>query len=193
MEPNDDVVDEIVHQSPATVRRTVLLLERGHREGAGLPTETMDGYVDALASRRDFEFDPEDFRAELSDALVDDDEWVAEDRLYRVGNDRISRYPARWHRELGGSADVAAFVDFLEDTPFAESVGHSGAGRGIDEEALLDVVAAVGRTPIDEAKNRLEKLREEGVLVEDADQHPHAGVYLASEAANLRDPALDDS
>jgi hypothetical protein len=193
MESNDDVVDEIVHQAPATARRTVLLIERGHREGPGVPRETLDGYVDALAERRDFSVDAEDFAGELEAALVDEDEWVAEDRLYRLDGDRISRYPARWHRELGGSDDVAAFVDFLEETAFADSVGRSGASRGIDEEALLDVVAAVGRIPIDEAKARLETLREEGVLVEDADQHPHAGVYLAAEASELRDPALDDS
>lgn len=193
MEPRDDVVDEIVHRAPATARRTVLLVERGHRTEPGVDRETLDGYVDALTGRRDFEFDPEGFHAELEDALVDDEEWVAEDRLYRIGEDRISRYPARFHEELGGSDDVAAFVDFLQDTEFAGTVGSSGAGGGIDEEALLDVVAAVGQVPMDDAKARLETLRDEGVVVEDADQHPHAGVYLAEEAGELRDPTLEDS
>jgi hypothetical protein len=192
MEPRDDVVDEIVHRAPATARRTVLLAERGHRTEAGVDRETLDGYVEALAGRRDFEFDPEGFRAELEAALVDHEQRVAEDRLYRIGGGRISRYPARFHEELGGSDDVAAFVDFLTDTRFAETVGASGAGDGIDEEALLDVVSAVGRVPMDEAKGRLETLRNEGVIVEDADQHPHAGVYLADDAEGLRDPALGD-
>ena len=58
---------------------------------------------------------------------------------------------------------------------------------------LRDVVAAVGRTSVDDAKAELEALRDEGVVVEDADRHPHAGVYLADEAEGMRDPALDDS
>ena len=193
MELRDDVVDEIVHRGPATTRRTVQLIERGHRHERGVELDTLDDYVDALAERRDFAFDPDDFYAELEDGLVDDEEWVDEDKLYRVGDDRISRYPKRWHDELGGSDDVEAFVRLLADTGFAESVGQSGAGGGIDEEALLEVVAAVGRVPKDDAKAKLEALRDEGVLVEDADTHPHAGVYLAEEAEELRDPALDDS
>lgn len=193
MELRDDVVDEIVHRGPATVRRTVLLVERGHRTEPGVDREALDDYVDALEARDDFEFDPEWFYDELDDGLVDAEEWVDEDRLYRLGDDRISRYPPRWHDQLGGSDDVAEFVATLTATGFAESVGQSGAGGGLDEEALLDAVSAVGRVPKTEAKGELETLRDEGVVVEDADQHPHAGVYLADDAAELRDPALDDS
>lgn len=193
MELNEDLVDEIAHRGPATARRTVLIIERGHRHEPGVERGTLDDYVDALVDRGEFEFDADGFYAELDDALVDDEEWVAEDRLYRIDDDRISRYPARWHEELGGSDDLVAFVSFLNDTGFAETVGQSGASGGLDEEALLDVVAAVGRTSVDDAKGRLETLRQEGVVVEDADQHPHAGVYLAEEASEMRDPALEDS
>lgn len=186
MEVRDDVVDEIVHRGPTTTQQIVSLLERGHRTGRGIERSTLDGYVDALELRDDYEFDPEAFDADLRDALVDDETWASENALYRVGDDRISRYPQRWHDELGGSDDVAAFVAMLNDSP---SVEHGG----VNEEALLDVVAAVGRVPKDDAKAALEALREEGVVVEDADQHPDAGVYLADDAAELRDPALDDS
>jgi hypothetical protein len=193
MEPNEAVVDDIVHRAPASVRRTVLLIERGHLDERGVARETLDAYVDDFVERDDFEFDEVWFEEELNAALVEDDEWADEDSLYRLDDDLISRYPPRWHEQLGGSDDVAEFVRFLDDTAFAETVGQSGAGRGIDEEALLEVVAAVGRVPKDEAKANLEALREAGVVVEDADQHPHAGVYLAEDAEELRDPALDDS
>lgn len=193
MAANEDVVDEIVHRGPATVRHTVDLLERGHRDGPGIDRETLDAYVEAFEKRRDFDFDAEGFYAELDDALVDADEWVDEDKVYRLKGDRISRYPRSWHEELGGSDDVAAFVRFLKDTGFVDIVGKSGAGGGIDEEALLDVVAAVGRISKGDAKARLETLRDEGVVVEDADTHPRAGVYLAEDASELRDPALDES
>lgn len=186
MEPRDDVVDEIVHRGPTTTQQTVALLERGHRHERGIERSTLDDYAEALDERADFEFDPEGFYTDLEDALVDDGAWVSEDALYRVGDDRISRYPERWHDELGGSDDVAAFVSLLNDSP---SVEHGG----VNEEALLDVVAAVGRVRKDDAKAELEHLREEGVVVEDADQHPDAGVYLAEDAEELRDPALDDS
>lgn len=187
MQPKEALVNEIVSRGPATARRTVLLVERGHREQPGIDRETLDAYVEAFSGRRDFGFDPEDFRSELEAALVDDDEWVDESSLYRLDGDRISRYPSAWHDALGGSDDIAAFVRLLNDTEFAEAVGHSGASNGLDEEALLDVVAAVGRIPMDEAKANLESLRDEGILVEDADQHPHAGVYLSEDAEEMRD------
>lgn len=186
MELRDDVVDEIVHRGATTTQRTVLLLERGHRHERGIERSTLDDYVDALDGRDDYEFDPEGFYADLEDVLVDGETYVSDDALYRVGDDRISRYPKRWHDELGGSDDVAAFVSLLNDSRSVER-------RGVNEEALLDVVAAVGRVPKDDAKAELERLREEGVVVEDADQHPDAGVYLAEETEGLRDPALDDS
>lgn len=179
MAANEDVVDEIVHRGPATVRRAVDLLGRGHRDGPGIDRETLDAYVEAVEKRRDFDFDAEGF--------------YDEDKIYRLEGDRISRYPRSWHEELGGSDDVAAFVRFLNDTGFADTVGKSGAGSGIDEEALLDVAAAVGRISKGDAKARLETLRDEDVVVEDADTHPHGGVYLAEDASELRDPALDES
>ena len=193
MELDEDVVDEVVHQGPASVRRTVLLLERGHRRESGVERGVLDDYVEAFDEHRSFDFDPEWFYTELEEALVDAESWADEASLYCIGENRISRYPQRWHDELGGSGDVAEFVRLLSDTGFTDSVGASGAGQGVDEQALLDAVAAVGRVPKEEAKASLETLRDEGVVVEDADQHPHAGVYLAANASELRDPALDDS
>lgn len=186
MELRDDVVDELVHRGPTTTQQTVLLIERGHRHERGVERSTLDDYVDALDGRGDYEFDAEDFYADLEGALVDDETWATDEALYRIGDDRISRYPKRWHDELGGSDDVAGFVSLLNGSPYVEQ-------GGIDEDALLDVVAAVGRTSVDDAKAELEALRDEGVVVEDADQHPHAGVYLAEDAEGVRDPALDDS
>ncbi|QLD91078.1 hypothetical protein HWV07_19325 [Natronomonas salina] len=186
MELRDDVVDELVQRGPTTTQQTVLLIERGHRHEPGVERSTLEVYVDALEGRRDYEFDAEGFRADLEGALVDDETWTTDDALYRIGDDRVSRYPKRWHDELGGSDDVAAFVSLLNGSAYVDQ-------GGVNEDALLDVVAAVGRTSVDDAKAELEALREEGVVVEDADQHPHAGVYLADEAEGLRDPALDDS
>lgn len=159
----------------------VTLVERHHpHDQPGVPEETLLAYADALARDADYAFDAAAFREELDDRLADAETWAGENRVYRLGDDRVSRYPESWHERLGGTADVREFVAFLqEEVPeFKGDVGRGGAGPGIPEQALLDVVAVVGGVDRDDAKARLQELRERGELVEDADQHPDAGVVL---------------
>lgn len=193
MRVNDDLVDELVSRGAVPPQRLVQLLERAHRDESGVTVDTLDAYAEALSARRNYDFDASAFLDAVDDALVERDGWAGEDALYRLSDHRISRYPPVWHDELGGRDDVAAYVEFLTEnaTEFVDTVGGYGAGSGVDEMVLLDVVATVGLSTRSEAKAELERLRDEGVLVEDADQHPHAGVYLAEDDGELRDPGLD--
>jgi len=193
MKVNDDLVDELVSRGTIPTQRLVQYLERAHRTEPGVAMETLETYADALSDRRDYDFDAEAFLEAIDAELVESDTWAGEDALYTLANGHVSRYPPTWHDELGGSDDVAGYVAYLgaNATEFVETVGGYGAGGGIDEMVLLDVVATVGRIPRPTAKAELERLRDEGVLVEDADQHPHAGVYLASDDDDRRDSALE--
>lgn len=193
MRVNDDLVDELVSKGNIPTQRLVQYLERAHRDEAGVAIETLETYADALSDRRDYDFDAEAFLTAVDAELVESDAWAGERALYTLSDGRVSRYPPAWHDELGGSDDVAGYVEYLgaNAAEFVETVGSYGAGDGIDEMVLLDVVATVGRIPRPTAKAELERLRDEGVLVEDADQHPHASVYLASNDDDFRDSVLD--
>lgn len=194
VELTEAVVDEAAHQGRTLVPEDLVwLAESAHRDGPGVPRDVLAAYAERLADDRDVAFDVRGFLGSVDDRLTSDQAWQGAEVLYRVEDDRISRYPARWHDELGGSTDIRKFVAFLqEEVPeFEDDLGRGGAGRGVPRQSLLDVVAAVGDLDRQEATAALEKARDRGEIVEDADQHPGASVYLAEEASDLRDEDLE--
>jgi hypothetical protein len=169
----------------------VALIERYHpHERPGVSRETLEAYATALANEPQYHFDVEEFLEAVDEQVIDVETWAGEGMLYRV-DDRLSAYPARWHAELGGSTDVRKYLRFLREEAPGFTHDAAGAGQGIPEETLLDIVATVGRTDRKEAKNALTQLRQRGELVEGPDQHPDAGVQLAENANNLRDESID--
>ncbi|WP_273835351.1 hypothetical protein [Halococcus sp. PRR34] len=173
----------------------VALIERHHpHDRPGIERDIVTRYADGLdtderssSSSRDggpdddgtsFDFDRDAFLDEVDARLADTETWQGTDALYAPEDDRVSRYPARWHDALGGSTDVREFVVFLleETDGYLDDLESGGAGRGIPEDELLDVVSVVGRTDRETAKARVESGRKAGDLVEDADQHPEARV-----------------
>lgn len=176
-----------------TMAGFVETVERLHpHDRPGVARETLDAYVDAFDRSDTVGYDADAFRERLEEAITDSETWAGPDRLYAQGDDRLSVYPRTWHERLGGSDDLRRYVAFLqEEAPeFQRDAGRSGPGKGIPEQQLLEVVSVVGRIDRDEAKSRLESLREEGVLAEDADQHPEAGVVLRDDG-EFRDSSLD--
>lgn len=190
---HDAVVDEAAHEGSAmTVDDLVALVERHHDDRPGVSRETLAAYAERLASRRDVGFDPDAFLAEVDDRTTDAGTWTEGTLLYPVAADRISRFPARWHENLGGSTDVASYLRFFEDeaTAFASAVGRRDQEGAVPEPQLLDVVSTVGRVGREDAKEAIEAARDRGDVVEDADQHPGASIYLREEAEDLRDGEL---
>lgn len=171
----------------------VRLIERRHDERAGVPRDVIREYARTLESRRDFSFSADAFVRTVDDRVTDADSWNGYDVFYSLDADRISQYPSRWHDRLGDSLDVEAYLAFIQDDApeFGDDTGHSGAGSGIPEDTLLDVMAVVGRVDREEAKAALQQARDRGDVVEDVDQHPQADVYLRDEADDLRDETLD--
>jgi hypothetical protein len=54
-----------------------------------------------------------------------------------------SLYPLCWHDQLGGSADLEAYMRFLTDEAPGfpdEQTAVGGAGEGVPEQFLLDTV-----------------------------------------------------
>lgn len=169
-------------------------VERLHpHDRPGVDRETLDAYIEELEQSHSSGYDADTLRERLEGEITDSETWEGEKKLYRQGDDRFSVYPQTWHERLGGSDDIPRYVAFLqEEVPdFKHDIGRGGAGQGIPEQPLLEVVSVVGRIDYEEAKARLEELREEGVLAEDADQHPDAGVVLAEDHDEFRDASLD--
>ncbi|MDG5776541.1 hypothetical protein VB773_18835 [Haloarculaceae archaeon H-GB2-1] len=195
VELEDHIVDEIVHGGESLSLLDVFSrLERQHpHDRPGIARETVAAYLDALASRRDYDVDAEGFLTDVDAATTAETEWVGRDALYRLDSGRLSTYPQAFHDELGGSTDVPAYVSFLQNhvPEFKHDVSEGAAGEGISKDTLLEVVAIVGRTDRETATDELERYRAEGALVEDADQHPQAGVSLADDHGDVRDPDLD--
>lgn len=194
VELNEHVISEAAHEGRTMVPEQLFsLVERHHpHQEPGVPREVLEAYADGVEDTVEYRFDADEFLREVDSQLTDSETWAGEDAFYRVDG-RLSRYPARWHRELGGTTDVREYIAFLQDEEdgYLDDVSLGGAGRGIPEQPLLDIVAIVGRVDREEAKEKLEELRDRGEVVEDADQHPNAGVYLADRDEERRDESLD--
>lgn len=160
------------------------LIERSHDGEAGVGRELVVAYVRELASRRGYAFDADGFLDEIDERLTDSETWAGADRYYELPGDRLSQYPVRWHDQLGGSTDAAAYVRFLaqEVSEFVEGMDRGGAGPGIPEDTLVTIISIVGRVDHGAARAAIEDARERGDLIEDADQHPQAGVYLPDDS-----------
>jgi hypothetical protein len=188
VELSDRVVEEAAREGEALLlAELVSRAERAHPERPGIDRDRLGTYAEALAERREVALDPDAFREELADRVTDDGTWTDREAIYDPGDDRLSRYPARWHEELGGSTDVTDYLAVLRGRDLAFVVDREGAeaGPGVQERELVDVVAVVGRVDRETARAALQEAREAGDVVEDADQHPEAGVYLPEDAGDL--------
>lgn len=194
VELDEAVIDEADRRGEALhVADLVALVELRHDDGRpGVDRDVLAAYADELSARADFSFDADEFRATVDDRLTDAETWAGRDVLYEVEPGRVSRYPARWHERLDGSTDVREYVEFLEtaDPEFVDE--FAGTGRGVPEDVLLDVVSVLGGVAREEARAALKEARDRGDVVEGADQHPNAEVYLADDVEeDMRDPSLD--
>ena len=173
-------VEEIVHEGDALgTSRLIDILERYHDDQPGVPEAAIAAYAQELREREDSAFDAEAFRDIVDERRTDSEDWVGGDRFYELDGDRLSQYPAAWHDRLGGERDPTAYLRFFESAA-PEVLGNAPGGRQrADEDQLVGVMAVVGQLRRDTAKAEIEAARNDGRIVEDADQHPKAGVYLA--------------
>ncbi|MFD1511709.1 hypothetical protein [Halomarina rubra] len=174
------VLDEAGSRSKyLTATEFLALVERGHPSGEpGVARETYTAYVEQLSEETPT-VDGDSLLTNLDGQTVDGDDWAGDERVYRVGDDRLSLYPKTWHDRLAGESDPRAYLRaFSEDGAFES---------GVPESTLLDAMVTIGGVERETAKGNLEALREDGEVVEDADQHPDANVYLAEEREDLKD------
>lgn len=196
-DPNTQVLEEArQYGETLSVRELIRIVERYHRpEGPGISHETIDAYDRAVGDDDVLPFAEGQVRSTIEEGLSTDETWYDAEAYYEVGEGRVSLFPQRWHDSLADADDVRKYVAVIEDdtaSADAESdVPKGGMGTGVPEELLLNAIVVIDGVGREEAKERLERERREGGLVQDADQHPDARIYLPEEAGEMRDDWLD--
>lgn len=194
-DPNEQVLEEArQYGETLTTRELLLLIERDH-PGAGVDEGTLAAYDEAIADDGVVPFAEGHLRSSVDENLTTDEQWHDTDTYYDVGDGRISLFPKRWHDRLADSDDLREYVAIIEaasaDEESAADLPRGGNGTGVPESLLLDAMIAIDGIEREAAKERLERERRDGKLVQDADQHPDARVYLSEESEEMRDDWLD--
>lgn len=165
------------------VRDLVSIVERSHREHAGVPVSLVERYIEALDDRGG-SVGAARFTSTFDDRRTDSSSWVGPDAVYEVGDDHVSAFPSVWHDQLGPEDDLPAFVEVIrtdvDDTNEAFDVG--GAGYGVPKSVLVEAAMVLAGVDPTEAEAALDGFRREGVFDVDADQHPHARVQFTEAA-----------
>lgn len=205
VETNEQVLEEARQRGETLLTREfVALIERHHLHEQGVSREMLEAYDEAIGNDDVIPFEVGEVTSAVENRSLDEETWVDDEALYTIGNDRVSVFPARWHEKLGDTTDLRAYVSVIEDAiegdadPDSEepqggmgsSVG-GGLGSGVPEQVLLDAVAIISGTDRETVKDQLEERRTNGELVQDADQHPEARVYLSEETEDMQDDWLE--
>ncbi|WP_435335409.1 hypothetical protein [Haloarchaeobius sp. TZWWS8] len=181
-------VRKAAHRGRSLLARELLLLvERHHHaDGPGVTRETLRAYAaavrDEMAGGDDVPFAPDEFMELIEERLTTDDDWTGDD-FYRVGDGRVSVFPASWHDRLAGERDVRTYVEVLTSAGGSDATRPSmgGTGEGVPRNLLVDAMSVLGGVEPSATTDRIEELREEGVLAEHADQHHNPHVRLVDE------------
>lgn len=187
---DDEVLDELrTELGNLSVHGFIELLEQHHRsDEPGVSRDLVEEYFDALEERSEFAVGS--MREQFGARLTDERTTASRDAVYEVGDGRVSAYPASWHEQLGDGGSLADLVRVMTES--GDRTLEGAASTAVREDDLLDAATAVGGMSRQEARDRLEDLREDGVLVADADQHPRAGISL-TEDAEVETGESDDS
>jgi hypothetical protein len=184
----EPIADRIVSQE-RTPRLTafVAIAERAV-DDPGIERGRLVAYAEELDERQESDLDFGAFESELSNQVTDADGWADEAAVYRLGDDRVSRYPPAWHDELGGSTDVAAYVAFLKDSdaPYVTGDEEVAGGPNISQQDLVDIVEVIGNAETEDVRTALREAREAGDIVQAADQHPDGRIYLPEDAGDIK-------
>ncbi len=180
-EPNDYVLEQAEREGESLLIGELLLyIERYDDDRPGVGDDQLDAYVEALVEKNVFPRSADVVREQIDQRTEDSETWTGENSFYRVGTDRVSNFPKRWHEQLGPEDDLRAFVrvmtEDIETSPHGTDRG--GQGRGVPEQLLLDAATVLADYDRGDAKTELEELRDRDELVMDADMNREGRVQL---------------
>lgn len=181
-EPDDHVLEQAEQEGESLLIGELLLyIERYDADDRpGVSDEQLRAYVEALAEKNVFGRGADVVREQIEQRTEDSETWIEEDSFYRVGTDRVSNFPKRWHEQLGPEDDLRAFVRVMTEDLATSSHGtdRGGQGGGVPEQLLLDAATVLADYDRGDAKTELEELRDRDELVMDADMNREGRVQL---------------
>ncbi|WP_206424954.1 hypothetical protein [Halosimplex salinum] len=189
------ILDELLRRGRYLYPTDVVdVIERFHGvEGPGVPRPVIRRYVAELLYRLGSRapYTVERFEQILDGRVTDLDLWLP-DALYEVGPSRVSVYPARWHRTLGGVRDPVRYVEVIAaDLAAARGATPDDPSPPAPRRILIDAMMVLGGTSRPAAGGLLQRARLDGRLVVEPFQNPEADVWVAD--AVSRRPAPADS
>ena len=187
---NERVVEEAAKQGEKMlVDDLVDLIERIDSDAdRGVAIDRVAAYAEELNDRPSDvgrvhdPIDPEEVRSLIDDRATESPTWTETGALYEVAEGRVSVYPRNWHDELGGETDLRRYVEVIEEDADEDAFAGGGPGPGVPEQVLVDAAAVLSGMSAQDARSELERLRGEGVVSENVDQHPNPRVRLEESA-----------
>ncbi|WP_135363643.1 hypothetical protein [Halosimplex halophilum] len=185
--------DELVRRGRYLYPTDVVdVIERFHGvAGPGVPRTVVRGYVTELLDRLGprAPYTVERFERILDGRITDLDLWIP-DALYEVGADRVSVYPAHWHRTLGGVRDPARYVEVIAaDLAATKGAAPDDPPPPVPRHLLIDAMMVLGGTSRPAAGGLLQTARLDGRLVVEPFQNPEADVWVADAVSHRSTPA----
>ena len=175
-ELDDEALEEARSRSETLHLRDLIEILELHRVdgGQGVTRETIDEYADAL------NYDPERADWALDEQVTDAHEWTADDDVYRLGEDRFSVYPPRWHEELADTTDLRKHVGLINAsvTTTEGQQSQSVPEAGVPERKLLRVAQVISGMDREEARDRIDELWKDDELESPNNQHRDSNYHL---------------
>jgi hypothetical protein len=190
--PTSDLSERVLEE--AADRGETLLVEdlirlaerfdRGTDGTPGVAIERLEAYAAEL-SKSGRLVDPDGVREAIDERAVESDSWADSEAIYFVGEDRVSVYPRTWYEAFGGDTDLVRMIEAIREDvgDTSEAFADGGAGGGVPQQVLTEAASAVGGLSRQEARGELDRLGDEGTIVETASQHPNSGIRLADDGA----------
>ncbi|UPW00355.1 hypothetical protein M0R88_17825 [Halorussus gelatinilyticus] len=164
----EEVVEELdSHSETLTLHEFVQFVEAHHRdEGRGVGRDLLAAYADAVYFDVDLDV--------MDERVTDSEEWEEGERLYDLGDGRLSAYPADWHESISDSGDIRDVIAVIQ-REVTEAEGDQREAvteeRGVPQPKVLRVAQTVAGIDNETARQRIKELRENDEIEEFASQH----------------------
>ena len=175
-DPREEAVEQLEkHQETLRLDDFVRIVELHHRdEGPGVARDLLADYAEAAYFDVDLEA--------LDDRVTDSDAWEEGEKLYDLGDGRISTYPPDWHEALGDTSDLKHVIEVIQNEvtePEGDQLEAVTEERGVPEEKILRVAEVVAGIDRGSTREELKRLRKNDEIEEFASQHRDPTIRLS--------------
>ncbi|WP_115863615.1 hypothetical protein [Halorussus litoreus] len=158
----EDALDQIESHESLLLQDFVRYVEEHHHdEPPGVDPDLLAAYAEAAT----FDVD----MSAMDDRVVDSDEWQPGEKLYDLGDGRISTYPRSWHEAFSDLDDLLDLVLVIESqvTEPEGSQFEAVTEEGVPQVKLARVAKVVAGIEQEAVEHRLGELSDAGEITWD--------------------------